>query len=319
MNEVRVKALQLFNWILLPGILCLFILRININDPHASIVSGGDGLLNLYFLENNYKLWSELFSTGFSDYYSPDFFWPTKNVFAFSDHLFSPGIFYSLIKSFVKSKSIAFTLWIYGTLLINYWSLRACLCVSNNWRSPFIASIVTAAAVFSPVAIQDGLGHVQLLSMFTIGPIVYRLSLIFRRDKIPSQKDLLILLTLLVIQSTFNIYTCVFIAYCVSVALLIQFAVVVRRFRINPKKNVLHEARKLIHTFRPRQLLREKNLLLFLSATLLIAILIHLPYLETINKFGDRGPLDEAQMAQPLSLLKGSAGLLLKSPFEIIQ
>ena len=102
MNEVRVKTLQLFNWILLPGILCLCILRININDPHASIVSGGDGLLNLYFLENNYKLWSELFSTGFSDYYSPDFFWPTKNVFAFSDHLFSPGIFYSLIKSFIN-------------------------------------------------------------------------------------------------------------------------------------------------------------------------------------------------------------------------
>ena len=305
-----------FNWLLFPLVCELVVLRPVIADLESVLPTGGDGLLNMYFLENNSQLWRNISADGIYKYLSPDFFWPVNNVFAYSDHLFLPGAVYSLIR-LLAPFALAYNLWLLLTVLLNYWSLRSALLLLVEQRRPFLASLIAVACVFAPVSIQDGLGHVQLLSLFWIGPILLVLQRQFSSSSLLSVRRLILVLIFLILQLLVSIYTFVFIAYCLCVALLVQFAfrfVACRSWLFSP--SLSFRGLKSALSWLLKELRYNKYPLVILLFAFSFAFVLHIPYLKTIVSFGDRGRVDPLQTVQPLSLFNGAKELLLLSPLD---
>ena len=283
----------------------------------ARTVTGGDGLLNMYFLENNFKSYGSFFR----EYFSPDFFWPYQNVFAYSDHLLIPGLIYSVLR-LALGNAHAFSLLLLIVLVFNYLSLRWSLYRLSSSSNPLLLTVVTCSCVFSPVAINDGLSHVQLLPLFFIGPLILCVASFFAGESGRWSKAVVLALIFLTLQLFIGIYVYVFTAYVLILALMVQFVFTVFFGNFFKKIHVSSLARSMKSGW-PRllgaslnNLKKIRHLVLLLMGLLVAAGCFHIPYLRTISDFGDRGHLDPSQMPKPLALINGVEAMMVPSPID---
>ncbi|QNG30677.1 hypothetical protein [Synechococcus sp. LTW-R] len=280
-------------------------------------MTGGDGLLNMYFLENNFKSYGSLFR----EYFSPDFFWPYRNVFAYSDHLLIPGMIYSVLR-LALGNAHAFSLLLLIVLVFNYLSLRWSLCRLSSSSNPFLLTVVTCSCVFSPVAINDGLSHIQLLPLFFVGPLILSVASFFAGEAGEWSKAVVLALIFLTLQLFIGIYVYVFTAYVLVLALMVELVLAVfsgnflGRTHVSPLACWVKNSWPRFLVASLNHLKKTRNLVLLLMGLLVAAGCFHIPYLRTISDFGDRGHLDPSQMPKPLSLINGVDTMMVPSPID---
>ena len=276
----------------------------------------GDTLLNLYFLEHNTRY---LFGGGLlhrASYWSPDFFWPSTNVIAWSDHLILPSLLYAPFR-LVFDPYISYVAWLVLTLLLSYCSLRWALQRIAPTCGALALSLISLICVFSP-AITIQLMHPQLLSLYLMGPVIVAVNelLTTPKDSYSSRQGLLLLLALMA-NGFLNIYLFVYASYGALMAILIRICC---SFDVNGFSTFLNSdseerALTLRRAFRLRREPGDRNLLAGTLSVSGLLISLYLPYLQTLKTFGSR-PADEIRANTPelSSWLHQGPTLLLPAP-----
>lgn len=138
----------------------------------------GDARLNLYFLEHAHKWMTFQLDEGFWD---APFFYPEKNVIAFSDNLLGSAPFYSIFRLFGFGTYTSFQLWFVTMSVLNYTACYYFLkYVFKNHYSAAIGAIVFA---FSMV-LSSQLTHAQTFPRFAI-PLAFYAALRFKETLSP--------------------------------------------------------------------------------------------------------------------------------------
>ena len=285
---------SMFHWLLIPLTATLLTLWPSITSGLERLQTDpGDTLLNLYLMEHVFQHVSNGQLLHPERFWSPEFFWPIKNTLAWSDHLLGPSLIYGIVRIALDPLQ-TYIVWLSGTLILNYVSIRLALKQISPETMPTWLSMAALLTSFSPAIIVQ-LGHPQLLSLFLVGPV---LTLSHRLlTKPPDQftaSDWLKLGSWLLANGFFNIY--VFVYACYGAMICAGFHIC---RRIKNKDYQIHLGRNFT-----------------LQALILIIIIgmnmiIYIPYLKTIQTFGKR-PLDEIlnNLPTPASWLYGASDWL---------
>ncbi len=137
---------------------------------HPMIFSGfrriqadlGDSRLINYLLEHGY-LWAQR-DPEHLEFWSPPFFYPLKNVAAYSDVLLSVGPVYWLWRALGTSPDMAFGLWIVSMSALNY--AAGLLLFSKGFGFGAPAAVAGASLVAFGAPRMNQLQHQQLLPFF---------------------------------------------------------------------------------------------------------------------------------------------------------
>lgn len=230
----------------------------------------GDVMLNLYFLEHSFTHLTSLNIFNSNLFWSPDYYWPVNNIFAWSDHMIGPSLLYGLFR-FSYNQYQSYVGWISLTLFLNYISLRHSLFkISPNTHSIWY-SLISVSIVFSNV-ITEQLDHPQLLSLFWIGPILVQCNKLICSDVEDfTLSDLVLTITLTLLNGFFNIYIFVYFLYGVECSLLIH---------------LLRRLRSKTWIIRIGSHLRARSI--FLAGIIGLNYIIYKQYLEAMRLFGKR-------------------------------
>jgi len=138
----------------------------------------GDSRLNNFILEHHWR-WLNGFPLHTNLWDSP-FFYPTKNVLAYTDTLLSLAPVYWLWRSIGISPEISFTLWMITLCIINY--LIALILLRKVTRVSWMAANFGAYLISFGSSRIAQLGHQQLLSHAYTLLAMYALFAIFSHD-----------------------------------------------------------------------------------------------------------------------------------------
>ncbi len=297
-NTVKTQAQQFLHWFVIPFLAVALVLwPIVYSNLNLLLNNAGDPLLNLYFLEHAIKHLTSSNIFNPEAFWSPDFFWPVKDILAWSDHLLGQSIIYGFWRLFFNPYQ-AYAGWLGSSLFLNYISLRWALNRISPSSKAIWISVITLVCSFSP-AIVHQVGHPQLLSLFIIGPILYGCHKLLTCD--PEEitlADFAGMAGWLLANGFFNIYTFVYSSFCVLICTSIHL---IKRIQRN------------IYLIHPGKRLTLKSM----SSLLLVGInlIIYTPYLRTLNTFGRRemsGIIDN--LPKPASWLYSTNVNLLPSP-----
>lgn len=223
----------------------------------------GDSWLVNYFLEHSFQMFANPDYQG--ELWSPTFFYPYKNVLAFSENLFGSAPIYWLFRAFFTS-DLAFQLWMIAICIINFFSFAFMM---RNYQVGHILSALGAFifAFSMPRVIQ--VSHPQLLPQF-FTPFVFLASWEFVKQ--PTRKRLALVLLLTYLQVLAGIY----LGWFLLLGLLLFFSITY---------GLYSEARnKLIAYCRGNYISTIAIILGWLG----LMILTLLPYLEAKAVFGGR-------------------------------
>lgn len=157
----------------------------------------GDPRLNNYFLEHSFQMLVNRDYTG--GLWSPSFFYPYKQVLAFSENLFGSAPVYWFFRSFLSSDT-AFQLWMISVCILNFASFAVLM---RKHQVSHVLSVLGAFLfAFSMPRIAQ-IVHQQILPQF-FTPLVF-LSL-WNFVKQPSRKQLTLLLLLTYLQLLAGVY-----------------------------------------------------------------------------------------------------------------
>lgn len=157
----------------------------------------GDTRLNNYFLEHSFQMLVNRNYIG--GLWSPSFFYPYKQVLAFSDNLFGSAPVYWLFRSFLSS-DIAFQLWMISVCILNFASFAVLM---RKHQVSHVLSVLGAFLfAFSMPRIAQ-IVHQQLLPQF-FTPLVFLT--VWNFVKQPSRKQLTLLLLLTYLQLLAGFY-----------------------------------------------------------------------------------------------------------------
>jgi hypothetical protein len=157
----------------------------------------GDTRFVNYVLEHSFQLLANRDYVG--ELWSPPFFYPLKNVLAFSENMFGSAPFYWLFRSFSPT-AFAFQLWMITVLALCF------VCFALLMRHYKVNSILAAFGAFlfafgMPRVAQ--LGHQQLLPQF-FTPLAFWFGWDFIRQ--PSNKRLILALLFIYLQLLSSVY-----------------------------------------------------------------------------------------------------------------
>ncbi|MEQ9667140.1 hypothetical protein [Coleofasciculus sp. G2-EDA-02] len=174
----------------------------------------GDTRLNNYFLEHSFQL---LVNSDYSgDVWSPTFFFPYKEVLAFSENLFGSAPIYWLFRAFFSS-DIAFQLWMIAVCIANFVSFAFLMQKFNVGHG--LSALGGFLFAFSMPRIVK-IGHQQLLPQF-FTPLVFLTALNFMKK--PTSKRLALLLLLTYLQILSGIYLGWFLMFSLPIFLGIAY------------------------------------------------------------------------------------------------
>ncbi len=122
----------------------------------------GDTRFNNYILEHSYQWISG--NKLHSDFWSPPFFWPERNVAAYSDILLGTAQIYWILRFIGFFPDTSFQLWMVLVLLLNF--LAAFVLLRNGFNLSFISCLAGAYVFAFASARVAQLGHQQLLPQF---------------------------------------------------------------------------------------------------------------------------------------------------------
>jgi hypothetical protein len=175
----------------------------------------GDTRLNNYFLEHSFQV---LFNKDYvGGLWSPPFFYPYKQVLAFSDNLFGSAPIYWFFRAFLSS-DIAFTFWMITASILNFVSFAFLL--KQFKINPFLIALGSFIFAFGMPRIAQ-LGHQQLLPQF-FTPLVFWIMWNF--VKRPQRKSLIMLLILVYLQVLAGIYLGWFLLFSLVIFLGVTYS-----------------------------------------------------------------------------------------------
>ena len=175
----------------------------------------GDTRLNNYFLEHSFQLLVNREYIG--GLWSPKFFYPYKQVLAFSDNLFGAAPVYWLFRAFFSS-DIAFQLW---TITVCVLCFASFVVLMRRYRVGHVLSALGAFLFAFSMPRVSNIGHQQLLPQF-FTPLVFLT--LWEFVKQPTRKRLTLLLLLTYLQVLAGIYLGWFLLF----SLLIFFCITYR-------------------------------------------------------------------------------------------
>ncbi len=262
----------LVHWLAIPSIAIMMTLWPSISSNIDRLQTDpGDPLLNIYFFEHVFHHFTKNNITNYHDFWSPDFFWPLKGTYAWSDHLIGPSVIYGLWRLFFNEFQ-SYIGWLSTTLFLNYVSIRWCLFRIAPQSDKTWITLSALICCFNPI-ITSQLGHPQILSLFIFGPILYSCDKLITDDQNGvTTSDIIGTLGWLLLNGVFNIYIFVFGCFIFIVCSGIYFYKGVKS-----KSLKLNQGRKL----RPK--------LFSFLLLMVINIILYIPYLSTIKIFGKRG------------------------------
>jgi hypothetical protein len=120
-----------------------------------------DPVFNLYLL----KWVGHELHRGFRGFWDAPFFFPTRDVIAYSDHLFGPGLAAAALNALVPGWVAAYNLVLLASFALTGWTL--CYVLRRAGRSWIAALMGGAMYAFSPFR-WDQLPHLQVLLMAAI-------------------------------------------------------------------------------------------------------------------------------------------------------
>lgn len=236
----------------------------------------GDSWLVNYFLEHSFQMLANSNYKG--ELWSPSFFYPYKNILAFSENLFGSAPVYWLFRSFYSS-DIAFQLWMIAVCILNFFSFAFLM---RKYQVGHILSALGAFLFAFSMPRITQLGHQQLLPQF-FTPFVFLASWEFVKH--PTRKRLALLLLLTYLQVLAGIYLGWFLLF----GLLIFFGITY---------GLYSEARtKLIAYWRSNYI---ATITITLSWLALMFITLF-PYLEAKSVLGGRAYSDVDSMLPRIS------------------
>lgn len=198
MNNKYFKIQSLFAYIFLCGIGVFIAFQpMLISGFSLMQADPGDTRLNNYFLEHSFQLLVN--SDYIGDVWSPAFFFPYKEVLAFSDNLFGSAPIYWLFRTFCSS-DLAFQLWMIAVCIANFVSFAFLMQKLNVGHG--LSALGAFLFAFSMPRIAK-IGHQQLLPQF-FTPLVFLTSLRFMEK--PTIKRLCLILLLTYLQILSGIY-----------------------------------------------------------------------------------------------------------------
>ena len=157
----------------------------------------GDTRLNNYFLEHSFQF---VFNHSYlGGLWSPKFFFPYKEVLAFSDNLFGSAPMYWLFR-FFSSSDIAFQLWMIAVSVLNFITFSVLM---RKFKVNHLLSTLAAFLFAFGLPRITKIGHQQLLPQF-FTPLAF--IALWNFIKKPSNVKLAILLLLTYLQLLAGVY-----------------------------------------------------------------------------------------------------------------
>lgn len=225
----------------------------------------GDARLNLYFLEHAHKWMTFQLEDGFWD---APFFYPEKNVIAFSDNLLGSAPFYSIFRLFGFGTYTSFQLWFITMSVLNY---TACYYfLKYIFKNPYSAAIGAIVFAFSLV-LSSQLTHAQTFPRFAI-PLAFYAAARFKETLSPRHFFYIIFFTV------YQIYCGVYIGFM----LLIPIAVYILYILVSEFKSNI-------------EVYKDKFWWLKLAASGVINLLILLPLMLPYSTKSNATSLDHYQ------------------------
>jgi hypothetical protein len=173
----------------------------------------GDTRLVNYFLEHSFQLLVNKDYAG--SLWSPSFFYPYKNVLAFSENLFGAAPVYWLFRAF-SSSDIAFQLWTIAVCFLNFTSFAVLM---RRYRVSHLLSAFGAFLFAFSMPRVFKFGHQQLLPQF-FTPLAFLA--VWEFVKQPTRKRFALFLLLTYLQVLAGIY----LGWFLLLSLLIFFVIV---------------------------------------------------------------------------------------------
>ncbi|RCJ29124.1 hypothetical protein A6770_01680 [Nostoc minutum NIES-26] len=226
-------------------------------------VDPGDTRLNNYFLEHFFKVISDKKYIG--NLWSPPFFYPVKNVLAFSDNLFGSTPIYVLFRYFFSS-DISFQLWMISICILCFISF---VFLMRYYKiSHAIAALGAFLFAFGLLRIYH-VSHQQLLSQF-FTPLAFLNTWIFFKK--PNKQRFNLIFLFCYLQLLAGIYLGWFLVFSLAIFLIIGYLLNHKSFR------------KLILYWR----YNYKKSIAITFFWLSLIYITFLPYINAKKEFGDR-------------------------------
>lgn len=223
----------------------------------------GDSWLVNYFLEHSFQLLVNRDYSG--ELWSPSFFYPYKNVLAFSENLFGAAPVYWLFRTFF-SPDLAYQLWMISTCGLNFLSFAFLM---RSYRVGHILSGLGAFLFAFSLPRIAKIGHQQLLPQF-FTPLCFLIGWEFVKQ--PTKKRLTLILLFAYLQVLAGIYLGWFLLFSLAIFFGITYG-------------LYSEARiKLITYWRSN----FKATIAITLGWLALMIITLFPYLEAKAVFGGR-------------------------------
>ncbi|QEH36924.1 hypothetical protein OJF2_55090 [Aquisphaera giovannonii] len=136
----------------------------------------GDTRLIHYLLEHGYRWLAG--EPHHRDFWNAPFFYPAKNVAAYSDTLLGVMPFYALFRGLGAGADLAFGLWLVEMSVLNY--AAALLLFRRGFELGLPSSVAAAYLVAFGSPRMEQLGHAQLLPCFYLTLSLLALAVLFR-------------------------------------------------------------------------------------------------------------------------------------------
>ncbi|MEH2365195.1 hypothetical protein [Nostoc sp.] len=224
----------------------------------------GDTRLNNYFLEHSFQLLINKDYAG--GLWSPTFFYPYKNVLAFSDNLFGSAPIYWLFRLFL-SADFAFQIWMIAVCILSFASFA--LLMRRYQVSHLLSALGALLFAFNMPRINQ-IGHQQLLPQF-FTPLAFLVGWEFFLQ--PTRKKITLFLLLIYLQVLAGIYLGWFLLF----SLPIFFAIAYKLAPASLRHNLLSYCRADYKA--------TIAIILVWAATMFVTLL---PYLEAKSALGKR-------------------------------
>lgn len=265
MNYTYVKKIYiglLYVLVCIIGIFIIFYPTLLSNFAYMQ-TDPGDTRLNHYFLEHFFKVVT--YNKYIGDLWSPPFFYPVKNVLAFSDNLFGSAPIYALLRFFFSS-DISFQLWMISVCILCYISFSFLL---RSYKVSHTVTILGAFIFAFGLLRVYQIFHQQLLPQF-FTPLAFLNAWIF--FNVPSKQRFNLILLFSYLQLLAGIYLGWFLVFSLVIFFIIGY--ILNR---NAFKNFIRYCRY-----------NYKNFIAITLFWLTLTYITFLPYLNAKKEFGGR-------------------------------
>ena len=223
----------------------------------------GDTRLNHYFLEHSFQIVSN--QNYISELFSPSFFYPYKNILAFSDNLFGSAPIYWALRVFFTA-DFSYQLWMIVVCVLCFVSFAILM---HHYRVSNVVSVVGSFIFAFGIPRIAQIGHQQLLPQF-FTPLAFLFAWEF--IKCPKNKQLALTLLFVYLQVLAGIYLGWFLIFSLGILSLIVWIL------------ELDIRYRLIKYFKNNY---KAVLIIFASWSILMFALLA-PYIEAKKVIGDR-------------------------------